>query len=101
MIFQDITKVIQCASSAIGELSKEAPSEDVITRNTTEFLKTLEDVERRLLEQINYMSQVTTSQPHEGSLYSAEKSYELAVWKTQFVKSKLKTIGELSTKTED
>eukprot|EP00794_Sanderia_malayensis_P011252 gene11252-12432_t len=54
---QDITEVIKCASIALGELAKEAPSEDTITRNTTEFIKKLEDIERNLLEQINYMSQ--------------------------------------------
>ena len=95
-ILQDIVKVIQCASTAINELSKDSPSEDVINSQTTQFLKLLEETEGKLMEQINYLSQVTTSQQHESTIYSAEKSFDLAVWKTQLVKAKLAEIDKLS-----
>lgn len=52
----------------------------------------LEEIEGKLLEHISYLSQVTTSQQHEGSIYAAEKSFDLAAWKTQLVKERIKAI---------
>lgn len=95
---QDIIEVVRCAACAIEELSKESPSEQMVNSKTTQFLKMLEDIEKRLAEQINYLSQVTTSQQHEGSIYSVEKSFDLAVWKTQFVKAKMAEIKKISEK---
>ena len=95
---QDIIEVVRCAACAIEELSKESPSEQVVNSKTTRFLKMLEDIEKRLSEQISYLSQVTTSQQHEGSIYALEKSFDLAVWKTQFVKAKMAEIKKLSQK---
>ena len=33
----------------------------------------LQGVEKGLVEQINYLTEVATGQPHEGSIYGAEK----------------------------
>jgi len=93
---KDIIEVIQCAASAIEELSKDTPSEEVITSKTAHFLKMLEEIERKLLEQIHYLSQVTTSQQHEGSVYAIEKSFDLAFWKTQIIKKRVQAIKMIS-----
>lgn len=37
------------------------------------FLKALSEVENKLSEQINYLTQVTTGQPHDGSEYVSRK----------------------------
>eukprot|EP00795_Rhopilema_esculentum_P016640 gene16639-8077_t len=94
------TTAVRRFRTAINELSKDSPSEDVINSQTTQFLKLLDETEGKLMEQINYLSQVTTSQQHESSIYSAEKSFDLAVWKTQLVKAKLAEINKLSQRND-
>ena len=37
------------------------------------LLFVLKGVEKGLVEQINYLTEVATGQPHEGSIYGAEK----------------------------
>ena len=52
----------------------------VFWRTTTCNLKrlaSLQGVEKGLSEQIGYLTQVATGQPHEGSTYGAEKVFEV------------------------
>lgn len=93
-IEKDIVKVIRSAGETLEELSKEAPLEDRINSTATKFLKSLEGVEKGLTEQIGYLTQVATGQPHEGSTYGAEKNFELLRCRTKSVKDQLVEIRD-------
>ncbi|XP_071492722.1 mediator of RNA polymerase II transcription subunit 11-like [Diadema setosum] len=93
----DIACVVQNAGKVVLELSKDRPVEKQIETNTKTFVKTLESVEKRLTEQINYLSQVSTGQPHEGSSYPAQKEAQMAIHRLENAKTKLMEIkGTLS-----
>lgn len=91
-IEKEIVKVISSAGFALQELSKEQPSDDNINLKTNEFLKSLEGVEKGLVEQINYLTEVATGQPHEGSIYGAEKDFSLTCQGTNIAKNHLEDI---------
>ncbi|XP_022093867.1 mediator of RNA polymerase II transcription subunit 11-like [Acanthaster planci] len=96
-IENDIANVVLNAGRAVSELSEEKPNEHLTEHYTRQFLKTLEKVEKSLTEQINYLSQVATGQPHEGSSYSAQKDAQMAIHRQDHIKSELnelKTICE-------
>jgi len=88
-IEQDVVTVIESASQSLLELSKEKPSEDYVISSTTKFLKGLEGVEKNLNQQISYLSQVSTNQQHEGSIYAEEKRFQLLTQTTDLVWNRL------------
>ncbi|PFX29044.1 mediator of RNA polymerase II transcription subunit 11-like [Stylophora pistillata] len=96
-IEKDVVKVIRSAGETLEELSKDAPSEDRINSTATKFLKSLEGVEKGLTEQIGYLTQVATGQPHEGSTYGAEKDFELLRCRTKAIKDQLVEIQHQGT----
>lgn len=49
-------------------------------------------VESKLTEQINYLTQVSTGQPHEGSGYSSQKVLQMAWHRLEHARSR---VGEL------
>ena len=52
----------------------------------------LEGVERKLNEHISYLSQVSTNQQHEGSIYSEEKRFQLVCESTDTVLKRIKAL---------
>ncbi|XP_066930148.1 mediator of RNA polymerase II transcription subunit 11-like [Clytia hemisphaerica] len=89
---KDVVVVIESASQSLLELSKQQPSEEYVIARTTEFLKGLEGVERKLNEHISYLSQVSTNQQHEGSIYSEEKRFQLVCESTDIVLKRIKAL---------
>lgn len=67
-IEKEIILCIQSAGQALQELSKEKPSQKNAENNASQFLKSLNTVENKLSEQINYLIQVSTTSAHEGLL---------------------------------
>ncbi|XP_012541942.1 mediator of RNA polymerase II transcription subunit 11 isoform X1 [Monomorium pharaonis] len=59
-IEKDIILCLQCAGHACTELSKEKSSLKQAESQTHQFLKTLGQLESKLSEQINYLTQVST-----------------------------------------
>ncbi|XP_025080150.1 mediator of RNA polymerase II transcription subunit 11-like isoform X2 [Pomacea canaliculata] len=88
----NIASAIQSAGQALQELSKDKPILKHAEGHTTTFIKTLQEVENGLMQQITYLMQVTTGQPHEGSCYAAAKDLQMAMHRSEHVKSRL---GEL------
>lgn len=74
---------------ALAELAKEKPSEKTMNSSVKSFTRTLEGVESNLTKQINYLSQVASGQPHEGSSYSAQKDAQMAIHRLENAKVKL------------
>ena len=69
------------------ELSKEKSSLKQAEGHVHHFLKTLGHVESRLIEQINYLTQVSTGQAHEGSGYASQKVLQMAWHRLEHARS--------------
>lgn len=72
-----ITSALSNAALALQELSKERPVEKNVEKFTNGYIESLEKVESETLAQINYLTQVATSQQHEGSCYAAQLRVQL------------------------
>ena len=63
-IEQDIILCLQSAGQVFNELSKDKSSLKQAETHTHQFLKALSNVEAKLSEQINYLTQVSTGKIH-------------------------------------
>ncbi|XP_053674975.1 mediator of RNA polymerase II transcription subunit 11 [Anopheles nili] len=93
-IERELILCLQSAGAALMELSKEKTSQKATETNVNQFLKSLNNVETKLSEQINYLTQVSTGQPHEGSGYASAKVLQMAWHRIQHVKSRIKELEE-------
>ncbi|KAL5004420.1 hypothetical protein ScPMuIL_017876 [Solemya velum] len=95
-IEKEIAAALHSAGQALQELSKDnKPSQKQVENHTTTFIKTLEGVESGLTKQINYLTQVSTGQPHEGSSYAAQKDLQMAYHRIEHVRSRLNELEKL------
>ncbi|CAL1541372.1 unnamed protein product [Lymnaea stagnalis] len=94
-IEKDIATVLQTAGQALQELSKDKPAFKHVEGHTSNFLKTLQEIENGLSQQISYLSQVTTGQPHEGSSYASQKDLQMAMHRLEHVKSRLSELDKI------
>ncbi|CAI8050580.1 Mediator of RNA polymerase II transcription subunit 11 [Geodia barretti] len=85
------------AANAVSELCKPRPSSETVEYTTKDFVKTLDGVDKCLSEQIQYLTQVSTMQPHEGSVYGPEKDYELSYFQTALAKERLQRLQGASS----
>ncbi|XP_073941806.1 mediator complex subunit 11 [Choristoneura fumiferana] len=94
-IEKDIITCLQCAAQALLELGKEKSSQKQAETNTSQFLRTLSQVESKLSDQINYLTQVSTGQPHEGSGYASQKVLQMAWHRLEHVRSWVNELDRL------
>lgn len=80
------------AGTALQELSKEKPSLKQVDQHSKAFLSILQNVEIGIAEQIHYLTQVSTVQPHEGSSYATQKDADMASHRLEHVKSRLRDL---------
>lgn len=80
------------------ELGKEKTSQKAVENNTQQFLKSLNIIESKLSEQINYLTQVSTGQPHEGSGYASAKVLQMAWHRIQHARSRVRELDESKNK---
>lgn len=80
------------------ELGKEKTSQKAAETNTQQFLKSLNLIETKLSEQINYLTQVSTGQPHEGSGYASAKVLQMAWHRIQHARSRVRELDESKSK---
>ncbi|KAL9926273.1 mediator of RNA polymerase II transcription subunit 11 [Glossina fuscipes] len=101
-VLDDIEKeIIQCLQSAgqtLQELSKEKSSQKNAETQTQQFLKSLSSLESKLTEQISYLTQVSTGQPHEGSGYASAKVLQMAWHRISHVRSRVRELEETKAK---
>lgn len=83
---------------AFVELSKEKSSLKQAENHTQTFLKTLGIVETKLTDQINYLTQVSTGQPHEGSGYASQKVLQMAWHRLEHARSRVNELDRLKVK---
>ena len=58
----------------------------------TQFMNSLQEIDSKLTENIKYLSQVSTGQPHEGSSYASQKVLQMAWHRLEHARSR---VGEL------
>ncbi len=80
------------------ELSKEKSSQKAAENHTQQFLKSLNIVEGKLSEQINYLTQVSTGQPHEGSGYASACALQMAWHRIHHARSRVRELEESKSK---
>ncbi|XP_012541951.1 mediator of RNA polymerase II transcription subunit 11 isoform X2 [Monomorium pharaonis] len=97
-IEKDIILCLQCAGHACTELSKEKSSLKQAESQTHQFLKTLGQLESKLSEQINYLTQVSTGQPHEGSGYASQKVLQMAWHRLEHARSRVNELERIKNK---
>lgn len=83
---------------ALLELGKEKSSQKAAENHTATFLKSLGSVEAKLSEQINYLTQVSTGTPHEGSGYASAKVLQMAWHRIQHARVRVRELEESKTK---
>lgn len=83
---------------ALHELGKEKTSQKAAENNTQQFLKSLQNIESKLSEQINYLTQVSTGQPHEGSGYASAKVLQMAWHRIQHARTRVRELDESKNK---
>jgi mediator of RNA polymerase II transcription subunit 11 len=82
----------------LQELGKEKCSQKLVENQTHAFLKALNNVESQLSEQINYLTQVSTGQPHEGSGYASAKVLQMAWHRIHHARSRIRELEESKNK---
>ncbi|KAJ9576956.1 hypothetical protein L9F63_006482 [Diploptera punctata] len=97
-IEKDIITCLQSAGQALFELSKEKSSLKQAEGHTHQFLKTLGHIENKLTEQINYLTQVSTGQPHEGSGYASQKVLQMAWHRLEHARSRVNELERIKNK---
>jgi len=90
-----IGKALEYSAMVLNELSREKQITKTADNNTTQFLKALESIETELSAQINYLTTISTGQPHEGSGYAAQKDLQMAQHRLEHVKSRLTELDQL------
>ncbi|XP_070538058.1 mediator of RNA polymerase II transcription subunit 11-like [Ptychodera flava] len=93
-IEKEIAIILRSAGQSLQELSKDKPNEKIVEHHTKQFLKSLEMVESGLSKQINYLTQVSTGHPHEGSSYSAQKDTRMAIHRLDHAKCRLDELAK-------
>ncbi|CAL8122310.1 unnamed protein product [Orchesella dallaii] len=86
---KDILSCLQCAGQVLNELSKDKPSAKAADTHTNNFLKTLNNVEVEMTKHVNYLTQVSTGQAHEGSSYASQKVLQMAWHRSEHARSKV------------
>nr|CAG4652361.1 EOG090X0LXA [Triops cancriformis] len=97
-IEKEIAASIQSASQALTELSKDKPVMKQVEIHTNQFLKTLSQVENELSKHINYLTQVSTGQPHEGSAYAAQKNWKMALHRLDHARTRLQELENMKNR---
>ncbi|XP_076256897.1 mediator complex subunit 11 [Rhynchophorus ferrugineus] len=97
-IEKDIITCLNSAGQVFLELSKEKSSLKQAENHTQTFLKTLGSVENKLTDQINYLTQVSTGQPHEGSGYASQKVLQMAWHRLEHARSRVNELEKIKFK---
>ncbi|XP_028148271.1 mediator of RNA polymerase II transcription subunit 11 [Diabrotica virgifera virgifera] len=97
-IEKDIITCLHSAGQVFVELGKEKSSLKQAENHTQMFLKTLSAVENKLTDQINYLTQVSTGQPHEGSGYASQKVLQMAWHRLEHARSRVNELERYKIK---
>ncbi|XP_046568912.1 mediator of RNA polymerase II transcription subunit 11-like [Haliotis rubra] len=94
-IEHDIGFCIQNAGLALQELAKDKPVPNSVTSHTTNFLKTLQGIDNGMTLQLNYLTQYSNANAHEGSAYGPQKDLHMAIHRMQHVRKLLEKLDNI------
>ncbi|KAI1283762.1 Mediator of RNA polymerase II transcription subunit 11 [Halotydeus destructor] len=92
---KQLLTAVHALGLGLQELSKEKPTIKLVENHTATFVNSLQSVEANLSRQLNYLSQVSTGQSHEGSAYGSQKVLDMAVHRLEHSKSRLKELDRM------
>ena len=97
-IENQVYQMMQSATNALNEFSKDKPSIKNVESQVTQFLRTLDNVESSVSKQIRYLTQVSTLQPHEGSTYASMKVNQMAFQRLEHARTCVSELEHLKLK---
>lgn len=98
LIEQDIITCLQNAGQALSELSKDRPSMKQAENQSHQFVKGLVNIESKLTEQIDFLAQVSTGQPHENSNYASQKVFQMSRQRLEYARNRVKQLEQSTNK---
>merc|ERR1719211_90324 len=93
-------KVVSClhtAGKALEEVGKDKPSQKQVDLLVTQFINSLQEIDSKLTENIKYLSQVSTGQPHEGSSYASQKVLQMAWHRLEHARSRVSELDRIQS----
>lgn len=92
-----VIQSIQYAQSTLEEVSQDSGiNTQKIKNDAQNFMNSVQKVNEKLLHTINYLADVSTSVPHGGSVYNAEKDFQLAHEQCTIVLDRLNKLSDQS-----
>jgi mediator of RNA polymerase II transcription subunit 11 len=96
-IEKELANAMASAGQAMTELAKDKPVLKSVENNTSAFLKSLTQVEADLSKQIQYLTQVSSGQAHEGSSYASQKVLTMAWHRIEHTKTRLLDLDRMNS----
>lgn len=96
-IEKELANAMASAAQAMTELAKDKPVLKSVENNTSAFLKSLTQVEADLSKQIQYLTQVSSGQAHEGSSYASQKVLTMAWHRIEHTKTRLLDLDRMNS----
>merc|ERR1719431_1198841 len=60
-------------------------------------MNSLQDIDSKLTDNINYLSKVSTGQPHEGSSYASQKVLQMAWHRLEHARSRVSELDRIKS----
>ena len=92
-----VIQTVQYAQSTLEEMSRDSEiNTQKVKADAQLFMKSVQQINEKLLQTISYLGEVSTAVPHGGSVYNAEKDFQLAHEQSRLVLDRLETLNEKS-----
>merc|ERR1712183_875244 len=94
---KEVVSCLHTAGMALTEVGKDKPSQKQVDLLVTQFMNSLQTIDTSLTENIKYLSQVSTGQPHEGSSYASQKVLQMAWHRLEHARSRVSELDRIKT----
>ena len=92
-----VIQTVQFAQSTLAEMGRDTATDVARVRTDAQnFMKSTQLISEKLHHTIKYLGEVSTSVPHNGSVYCAEKEFQLAHEQCALVLERLNTLSDKS-----
>ena len=92
-----VIQTVQYAQSTLEEMSRDSEiNTQKVKADAQLFMKSVQQINEKLLQTISYLGEVSTAVPHGGSVYNSEKDFQLAHEQSRLVLDRLETLNEKS-----
>ena len=93
-----VIQSIQFAKATLDEMSKDSDiNPQKVKLDAQNFMKSVQHINEKLLHTISYLGEVSTSAPHNGSVYTAEKDFQLSHEQCTLMIERLEKLSESSS----